>query len=105
LIDRAWALVVLSGFEALTFSVQEAMWAGRTAIVSPLRSTRWLVGEAGLLAGDTQAVTTAILRLAVHDEAARRGAASADRIRQLIVPGAPWPDVESAYRKRLERSR
>lgn len=101
LIDRAWALVIFSRFEALTFSVQEAMWAGRPVIGSPLSGMRWLIGEAGFVAGDVEAATDSILRLTDHAVAMRLGEASAARIRELLSPGSPWPDVAMAYQRRV----
>jgi glycosyltransferase involved in cell wall biosynthesis len=101
LIDQAWALVMFSGFEALTFSVQEGMWAGRTAVASPLPSMKWLIGDAGLLAGDLESATASILRLSDHALATRLGQAAAVHIRELVVPGSPWPQVATAYRERL----
>ena len=101
LLDRAWALVIFSRFEALTFSVQEAMWAGRPVIGSPLSGMQWLIGEAGFVAGDVEAATDAILRLTDHAVAMRLGEASAVRIRELLSPGSPWPDVALEYRRRV----
>jgi glycosyltransferase involved in cell wall biosynthesis len=101
LLDRAWALVVFSRFEALTFSVQEAMWAGRPVIGSPLPGMRWLIGDAGFVAGDVAAATASILRLTDHDVAVRLGEASATRIRELLSPGSPWPDVALAYQRHV----
>lgn len=100
LIDRAWALVVFSRFEALTFSVQEAMWAGRPVIGSPLAGMRWLIGDTGFVAGDVRTATESMLRLTDYAAATRLGEASAARIRTLLSPGSPWPEVAQAYRRR-----
>jgi glycosyltransferase involved in cell wall biosynthesis len=97
LLDRAWALVVFSRFEALTFSVQEAMWAGRSVIASPLAGMRWLVGDAGFVASDVPTATAAMLTLTDHAVAMRLGEASAERIRKLMSPGSPWPEVAGVY--------
>jgi glycosyltransferase involved in cell wall biosynthesis len=102
LLSQAWALVLFSRFEALAFSAQEAMWAGRPVIGSPLPGLEWLLGETGLQAGDVESAVRSILQLTERDHAAALGAKAAVRIRELIVPGDPWPTVEAAYLRRRE---
>jgi glycosyltransferase involved in cell wall biosynthesis len=102
LIEQSWALVLFSRFEALAFSAQEAMWAGRAVVSSPLQGIRWLVGDDGLVAGDVPTAVDRIVRLTDRDVASRLGAEAAVRVRKLIAPGSPWPAIEAAYRTRLD---
>jgi len=102
LLERSWALVLFSRFEALAFSAQEAMWAGRAVVSSPLPGIRWLLGDAGLVASDVKSAAQSIARLTDRDLAARLGTDAATRIRELITPGAPWPAIEAAYRDHLD---
>jgi glycosyltransferase involved in cell wall biosynthesis len=104
LLGRSWALVLLSRFEGLAFSVEEAMWAGRAVIGSPLPSNRWLLDDVGLVAGDLDSVTSSILKLTDWDTAVRLGSESAIRIRNLVAPWAPWPTLEAAYLRHLNGS-
>jgi glycosyltransferase involved in cell wall biosynthesis len=97
LIAQAWGLVVLSHFEGVTFAAQEAMWAGRPVIASPLPGLTWLVGDAGLFAADLASATDAIVRLSDRETASRLGDRSAERIRSLIRPDDPWPAIEALY--------
>jgi glycosyltransferase involved in cell wall biosynthesis len=101
LLDHAWAVVLFSRFEGMPLVVEEAMWAGRPVVSSPHPGVRWLIGNAGFTADDVEAATTSILRLTDHDVAAGMGVAAAERIRQLLVPGAPWPEVAAIYRRRV----
>lgn len=101
LLARSWALVLFSGFEALTFSAQESMWVGRPVISSPLPGIRWLLGDTGSVASDLAEATARVLELADHRVAMERGDRAATRIRELIVPGAPWPLLEARYLARL----
>lgn len=102
LLERSWALVLFSRFEALAFSAQEAMWAGRAVVSSPLPGIRWLLGDTGLVASDVPSAAQSIVKLTDRDLAARLGAEAAARIRELITPVAPWPTVEAAYRDHLD---
>ena len=101
LLDRAWAVVLFSRFEGIPLVLEEAMWAGRTVVSSPLPGIRWLVGDAGLMADDVEGAADRLVHLSDYEVAARMGAMAAERIRHLIEPGAPWPDVAAAYRRRL----
>ncbi len=102
LLARSWAFVLFSRFEGLAFSVEEAMWAGRTVISSPLPSNRWLLGDTGLIASDLPSAVDGILRLTDREAAVRMGAAAGRRIRDLIVPGAPWASLEAGYIAHLD---
>lgn len=97
LLAQAWGLVVLSRFEGVTFAAQEAMWVGRPVIASPLPGLTWLVGDAGLFAPDLESAIAAIARLSDRETASRLGDRSAERIRSLIQPNAPWPAIEALY--------
>jgi glycosyltransferase involved in cell wall biosynthesis len=102
LLARCWAMVLFSRFEALTFSAQEAMWAGRAVISSPLPGIEWLLGDTGLIAADLASATEAIVRLTNRDEAVGLGSRAAIRIRDVMVPGAPWAALETAYLGHLD---
>ena len=97
LLAEAWALALFSSQEAVTFAVQEAMWAGRAAVCSPLPGLRWLAGETAVYADDVAGATAALRRLCDHDAAAMLGARAATRAREVIEPGSTWPVTEQAY--------
>jgi glycosyltransferase involved in cell wall biosynthesis len=90
LLEDAWGVGLFSTAEALTFTVQEAMWAGRAVVASDLPGIRYLVGDSGPSFAD----------LCDPQVAAREGARAADRIRTLIHPDDPWPRIEAAYGRR-----
>jgi glycosyltransferase involved in cell wall biosynthesis len=104
LLREAWAVVLLSGFEAVAFSVQEAMWAGRSVVVSPLPGLRWLVGDAGRTAVDETEAVDAIVDLADITRARELGRRAAERVRSLIAPDAPWPELAERYESRRKGS-
>ncbi|MEY2469758.1 MAG: hypothetical protein QOF21_2456 [Actinomycetota bacterium] len=93
----AWATTMFSVDEALNWAVQEAMWSGRAAVVTPLEGMSWLVGDTGFLARNAADAADAFVALADRDAAERRGAAAAERIRSLISPDDPWPAIAAAY--------
>jgi glycosyltransferase involved in cell wall biosynthesis len=101
---EAWAVALLSTKEAVTFSVQEAMWTGRPVIASRLPGLEWLLGEGegGVLVDDVAGAAAAMRSLADHSRAAALGARAAARIRERIHPEDPWPRILSAY-DRLRR--
>lgn len=101
LLRRASAVALFSSFEALAFALQEAMWAGRPIIASPLPSLQWLLGETGLYADDEAAAAEAMVLLADRDRAQAAGNATAARVRALLQPGDPWPAVEVAFLRGL----
>jgi glycosyltransferase involved in cell wall biosynthesis len=95
---QAWALCLFAKSEGTPLAVTEAMWAGRSVIGSDVPGIRHLIGDTGVLADDVAAATAAIVALAAdHDLAAARGAAAAERIRTLITPDTPWPELERLY--------
>jgi glycosyltransferase involved in cell wall biosynthesis len=106
LLEETWAVVLLSESEGVPLSLEEAMWAGRAIVASPLPGVRWLVGDAeegGLLAGDSDEIAVGLTRLCNPAIANAVGAAAADRIRSLLEPDHPWPIVEQAYGHRCSR--
>lgn len=101
LLDQAWALALFSHFEAVTFSVQEAMWAGRAVVSSPLPGVKWLVGADGFLVDEEEAAAAAFEKLCERQFAAQLGAAAADRVRSLLHPEDPWPTYAREYASRI----
>lgn len=97
---NARAVVLTSHFEALAFSVQEAMWVGCPVIVSPLPSLRWLVGQCGLIAGDHESLAREMARLLDDIVAAGVGRACAEQLRTSLQPNDPWPTLAEMYRER-----
>lgn len=91
----AHALVLTSAFEALAFAVQEAMWIGRSAIVSDLPGLNWLVGPTGVPVRDLRSLTDAIVLMCDSERARAMGSAAAYRIRSLMPIDSPWPQVEA----------
>jgi glycosyltransferase involved in cell wall biosynthesis len=99
-LEQAWAVVLLSESEGVPLSLEEAMWAGRAIVGSPLPGVRWLVGDAqqgGMLADDSKEIELALTRLCNPAVAGAVGAAAADRLRTLLEPDHPWPFIERAY--------
>jgi glycosyltransferase involved in cell wall biosynthesis len=94
----ARAVVLFSRFEGVPFSIQEAMWAGRAVLVSPLPSLRWFAATAADYAGDPVEAAAAMVALCDRELAERRGAAAAERSRSLLTPDAPFPQLMAAYR-------
>jgi glycosyltransferase involved in cell wall biosynthesis len=90
LLAAAWALVLFSTHEAVSFAVQEAMWCGRAVVTSDLPGLRWLTGGAA----------ATMRELCDLDVARRRGAEAAAAVRAKIRPGDPWPAVAAAYAAR-----
>jgi glycosyltransferase involved in cell wall biosynthesis len=97
LLPAAWAAAMFSVDEALNMTVQDAMWAGRAAVCTPLAGMSWLVGDTGLFASDAHEAADAFVTLSDHGEAHRRGDAAATRIRHRLTPDDPWPMVADAY--------
>lgn len=97
LLARARAVVLLSRFEAVPFALQEAMWSGRPVVASRLPGADWLVGDGGELVGTVDETAEALVKLASPEVASAGGAAAARRIRTLLTPDDPWPQVEAAY--------
>ncbi len=49
-VARARAVCLFSDFEGVPFSIQEAMWAGRPVVLSPLPSLLWFAGDSAAYA-------------------------------------------------------
>lgn len=99
----AWAVVLISRFEAVTFAAQEAMWAGRPVVASDLPSLRWLIGEDGYLVRSADELRKALHALSDREHARMMGDRAAMRIRRLISADAPWPELERLFREDLAR--
>jgi glycosyltransferase involved in cell wall biosynthesis len=97
LLPSAWAAAMFSVDEALNMTVQDAMWAGRAAVCTPLAGMSWLVGDTGLFASDAHEAADAFVALADNREARRRGDAAAARIRARVARDDPWPMIAEAY--------
>ena len=96
---QAWGLCLFSGFEGVPFAVQEAMWARRAVVVSPLPTIRWFAGDAAVYAGDVSSATQALLQLCDPDTAARAGAHAGARVREMLSPEAPFSKLLSVYQR------
>jgi glycosyltransferase involved in cell wall biosynthesis len=96
-LERAWAVCLFSGFEGVPFTVQEAMWAGRAVVLSPLPSLRWFAGPAASYAADVDSAAAALVELADETVAKDRGAAAAARVRSLLSPDDPYPGLLADY--------
>lgn len=81
---RAWVAVLLSDYEAVPFALQEAMWVGRAVAATPLPGVRWLAGDG---------VSPGLARWFDRETARAAGVAAAARVRTLLSPGDPWPEV------------
>ena len=94
---QAWAVCLFSDFEGVPFSVQEAMWAGRAVVLSPLPSLRWFAADAAMYAGDVRAAADALIALCDRDVATARGMRAAEHIRCLLSADDPFPRLLSDY--------
>jgi len=94
---EAWAVCLFSDFEGVPFTVQEAMWAGRAMVLSPLPGLRWFAGDTATYASEPRAIADAMLGLCDRDLASARGQLAADRIRGLLHPDDPFPRLLSDY--------
>ena len=106
LLAGARAVVHVSGAEGVPLALVEAMWAGRAVVASRLPGTEWLSGGEGhgvTLVDDRDDLVRALVRLSDDEVAAAEGIAAAERIRSILGPDSPWPDVERAYREVLGR--
>jgi len=104
LLRRCSAVVLLSRFEAVPFALTEAMWAGRPVIASNLPGTRWLAGGEShgvTLVGGVEDLAAALVRLADPQTSAEQGRRAAARVRALLAPGTPWPQIEAEYCRRI----
>lgn len=101
IITTARATVLTSGFEAVAFAAQEAMWIGRAVVASPVPALEWLVGDAGRFADSAEGLAEALVGLADRELAAELGERAAQRVRRLIDVNSPWPEVERRFRARL----
>jgi glycosyltransferase involved in cell wall biosynthesis len=93
----AWAVCLFSAFEGIPFAVQEAMWAGRSTLLSPLPSLCWFAADSALFATNVQQAAEAMGELSRGDLAQHRGLAAATRIRQLISADAPFAHLLEDY--------
>ncbi|MBF6606397.1 MAG: glycosyltransferase family 4 protein [Chloroflexi bacterium] len=100
-LDRARSVVLFSWFEGVSFAVEEAMWVGRPVLCSALPSLRWLLGDSGAFADDVEAAAARIIELTDRDHAAALADRASARIRDLIAPHAPWPELDATYRRDL----
>ncbi len=104
-LEATWALCLFSGFEGVPFSVQEAMWAGRAVVLSPLPNLRWFAGSAATYASDAAEAAVRMLELTDPQVARERGLAARDRVRDLVAPEDPFPRYLTDYGSRDMTSR
>lgn len=104
-VSAAWAVCLFSGFEGVPFAVQEAMWARRAVVLSPLPSLRWFAGGAAVYAADATSAAVAMTHLSSRDSAIMRGRQAGDRARSLLAEDAPFPQLNAAYAARRSRAR
>jgi glycosyltransferase involved in cell wall biosynthesis len=105
LLQEAWAVTLFSRYEGIPFALQEAMWAGRPVIATPHPGVRWLVGEAGVYASTVPDAAAAMLRLTDWQTASSAGERAARRVRQLMEPNAPWPELETQFASMVASNR
>jgi glycosyltransferase involved in cell wall biosynthesis len=97
---QASGVCLFSGFEGVPFAVQEAMWVGRPVVLSPLPSLRWFAAGAASYADDAEAAAEAMVQLCDRDIALERGESAAARVRALLSPDAPFPQLMRDYSER-----
>ena len=94
---RARAVCLFSDFEGVPFSVQEAMWAGRAVLLSPLPSLRWFAGGAALFAADAEEAAAGLRSLCDPASAAVWAGRAGRRVRELLSPEDPYPSLLADY--------
>jgi len=99
-LERARAVCLFSDFEGVPFSVQEAMWAGRAVLLSPLPSLRWFAGGAALFAADAEEAAAGLRSLCDPAAAAVWGERAGRRVRELLSPEDPYPALLADYGSR-----
>jgi glycosyltransferase involved in cell wall biosynthesis len=104
-LEETWALCLFSGFEGVPFSVQEAMWAGRAVVLSPLPNLTWFAGAAAAYAADATEAAARMVELTDPRVARDRGVAARDRVRGLVTPEDPFPRYLADYGARDMTSR
>ena len=96
-LEAAWALCLFSESEGLPFVVQEAAWAARPLLVTPLPRLRWFLGEEAEYAATVDEAAAAMLRLTRRSYAEDLGVRAAARVRTQLKPDSPGPDLERAF--------
>jgi len=95
---EAWAVTLFSTAEGVPLSLQEAMWARRAVVASPLPGIRFLAERrGGILAGEVGSIVAALGQLCDRAEAARMGDEAADEVRTKVEVDDPWPALAQAY--------
>jgi len=96
---RAWGVCLISDFEGLPFVVQEAMWAGRPVVTSPLSGVQWLAADAARYVTDAPSLAGALRELCevtVRDE---RGLAARHRVRTMLSHDSLYNSLAQAYQR------
>jgi glycosyltransferase involved in cell wall biosynthesis len=93
----ARAVFLFSDFEGVPFAVQEAMWVGRPVVLSSLPSLTWFAGDAATWADDVVAAARAMVALSDHAGAVTAGEEAALRVRSVLSPHAPFPELAADY--------
>lgn len=96
-IGSARAVVLISTSEAVPFAVQEAMWAGRPVAASPLPGIRWLAGDAAAYVDTVDELAGVLEAWCAAEVAGAAGRAAARRVREVLDPDAPWPELAAIY--------
>lgn len=104
-LERARAVCLFSGFEGVPFTVQEAMWVGRPLVLSPLPTLRWFSGDTARWATDVDQAAQALVALCDGRVAAKEGRLAAQRVRTLLTPDAPFPQLLEDYARSRRTSR
>jgi glycosyltransferase involved in cell wall biosynthesis len=95
-LEQVRALVLISGFEAVSFAAQEAMWAGRPVVASRLPGLEWLLGTEGLYADDATELAARMSTLLDLRYADALGSRARSRAQRLLCGTSPWAAAEQA---------
>ncbi len=101
LLAQSTAVALFSRFEAVPFALQEAMWAGRQVVATPLPGIRWLCGDDGRYATTVDEAISHLRALTDRHLAEREGRHAAQRVRLQLAPASHWTSIERAFLSEL----
>jgi glycosyltransferase involved in cell wall biosynthesis len=99
---QAWGVCLLSDFEALPFVVQEAMWAGRPVITSPLSGIEWFAADTARYVRKLSDVVEALFELCDPLTRESRGRAAHIRATTMLTRERLYQSLVDAYNPRHE---
>jgi glycosyltransferase involved in cell wall biosynthesis len=94
---QAWGVCLFSDSEGLPFVVQEAMWAGRPVVTSPLRGISWFAGDSVRYVTDPASIVDALVELCDPETRRTRGRLARERAGAMSGDDGVYRILLSAY--------